>query len=146
MLTPASETVEFQSTFTTVITASVGTDTGVSTISTVTASYYDPGVSITISSGTLTLSGSYQSIIPITWYWKDLNDQLQSGTTAPAVGSYEKIVQVDSPASLTTDCIYTVVSGSGSDTFTHTVSLISFDKIKTALTSALAGQPTPSMP
>lgn len=146
MLTPDYELVEFQNTFTTVIVVTAGTDTAVTSISTVTASYYDPGVTISINSNSVTLSGAYQSIIPITWYWKDLKDQLQSGPTVPAAGTYEKIVQVDSPATLSTNCLYTVVSDAGSDTFTHEVSLISYDKIKTALTSALAGQPTPPMP
>ena len=141
MLTPRSDTVIFQNTFTTVIVVTAGTDTAVTSISTVTASFYDSGVSISYGTDTVTLSGAYQSIIPITWYWKDLDDQLQSGPSVPAVGTYEKIVQVDSPTSLTTDCIYTVVSDAGSDTFTHTVSLGSYDKIKTALASALAGQP-----
>lgn len=140
---------EFQSTFTQVISVvtSVGTDTSstvvVSDIPVVTPDFVDPGVTVTTDVGQFTISGAYQSIIPITWYWKDLNDQLQTGTSVPAVGTYEKIVQVDSPASLTTVCNYTVVSSAGTDVFSHTVTLGSYDKIKTALAAALAGQPEP---
>lgn len=145
-VTPPSATVEFQSTFTQELVLTIGTDTAVTNISAVTASYSDPGVNVSFTSGTVTLSGSYQSIIPVTWHWKDLNDQMQSGPSAPPAGTYEKIIQVDSPASITTDCIYTIVSDAGTDTFTHTVDLVDYGKIKTALANALAGQPTPLMP
>lgn len=137
-------------TFTEVISvlAAVGTDTSVpvADVPTVVPSFADPGISITTSTAEVTISGSYQTIIPITWYWKDLNDQLQSGNSVPPVGSYEKIVQVDSPSSLSTTCSYTIISSSGVDTFIHEVTLGSYSTIKTALDFALAGQPTPLMP
>lgn len=140
---------EFQSTFTQVISVvtSVGTDTSstvvVSDVPIVSASFEDPGITVETAPGQFTISGAYQSIIPITWYWKDLDDQLQKGTSVPAAGTYEKIVQVDSPASLTTVCNYTVVSSAGTDVFAHTVTLVSYNKIKTALVAALEGQPEP---
>lgn len=150
MLTPTTETVIFQNTFTTVITITeqVGTDTQVAVVGTptVVASFTDSGVTVITSSGSVTITGAYQEIIPITWYWKDLNDQLQTGKKVPPAGTYEKIIQVDSPPSLTEDCIYTITSSAGSDQFTHVVSLGSYSKIKEALNTALAGQPTPPMP
>ena len=146
MLTPERETVIFQNTFTTVVTASAGTDTGVGSIFEVIPSYVDPGVTVSVNTDSVTISGAYQSIIPITWYWKDLNDQIQSGSSVPPVGTYEKIIQVDSPPSLSTICSYTITSAGGKDVFIHEVTLGSYNKIKDALNAALAGQPTPPMP
>ena len=159
-LTPASVNPQpFKTPFT--LTISVGAsstvvnpDTGlpetvnvpVTDVPTVVASFEDPGVTVTTSPGTVTLSGQYDAIIPTTWYWKDLNDQLKSGPSAPLVGTYEKIVQVDSPPNLTETCYYTITSSAGVDIFEHIVTLVSYDVIKEALNTALAGQPTPSMP
>jgi hypothetical protein len=143
MLTPASATQEFLKDFTTVITVSVDTSTAVSSISDVVASFQDPGVVVSIGTDTVTLSGKYTSILPIKWYWKDLDDVLQSGDTAPPTGTYLKLVQLDSPPVLTEDCIYTITSDAGSDTFTHTVTLISYDTLATELQSALSSQPGP---
>lgn len=140
MLTPASETVFFLSTFTTVIAVTAGTDTAVTSISTVTASFNDPGVTVAISGTNVVLSGTYNSILPITWYWKDLTDTLKSARAAPAVGTFDKIVKLDSPATLSQDCIYTIVSDAGSDTFTHTVQS-NYDSLATELKSLLANQP-----
>lgn len=151
-LQPETAEVIFQNTFTQVISVVtfVGTDTSstvvISDTPVVSASFNDPGVSVTTDPGQVTISGAYLVIIPITWYWKDLTDQLQSGRSVPPVGSYEKIVQVDSPLSLTETCYYTITSSAGVDTFAHVVSLGSYSKIKEALTAALAGQPTPPMP
>lgn len=148
MLVPSIvDPVPFKSTFTQVISVvtSVGTDTSstvvVSDIPIVTTDFNDPGVTVSTAPGEVTISGAYQSIIPITWYWKDLNDQLQTGTEVPAVGTYEKIVQVDSPASITTVCNYTITSSAGVDVFPHTVKLAGYDTIKQALKDALDGQP-----
>jgi hypothetical protein len=143
MLTPASATQEFLKDFTTVITVSVDTSTAVSSISDVVASFQDPGVIVSIGTDTVTLSGKYTSILPIKWYWKDLDDVLQSGDTAPPTGTYLKLVQLDSPPVLTEDCIYTITSDAGLDTFTHTVTLISYDTLATELQSALSSQPGP---
>ena len=143
MLTPSSATQEFLRDFTTVITVSVDTSTAVSNISGVVASFQDPGVLVTIGTDTVTLSGKYTSILPIKWYWKDLDDQLQSGDTAPPAGTYLKLVQLDSPPLLTEDCIYTISSDAGADSFVHTVTLISYDRLATELQSALSAQPGP---
>lgn len=149
-LLPDTAEVIFQDTFTQVISVvtSVGTDTSstvvISDVPIVSSSFNDPGVTVTTGPGQTTISGSYQAIIPITWYWKDLNDQLQSGTSAPSAGSYEKIVQVISPENLTETCYYTITSSAGVDTFAHVVSLGSYSKIKEALDTALAGQPEPT--
>ena len=143
MLTPSSATQEFLKDFTTVITVSIDTSTAVSSISDVVASFQDPGVVVSIGTDTVTLSGKYTSILPIKWYWKDLDDQLQSGDTAPPAGTYLKLVQLDSPPVLTEDCIYTITSDAGTDSFVHTVTLISYDNLATELQSALTAQPGP---
>jgi hypothetical protein len=143
MLTPPSATQEFLKDFTTVITVSIDTSTAVSNISDVVASFQDPGVVVSIGTDTVTLSGKYTSILPIKWYWKDLDDQLQSGDTAPPAGTYLKLVQLDSPPVLTEDCVYTISSDAGTDSFVHTVTLISYDNLATELQSALSAQPGP---
>jgi len=143
MLTPASATQEFLKDFTTVITVSIDTSTAVTTVTSVVASFKDPGVVVNIGTSTVTLSGKYKAILPIKWYWKDLDDQLQSGDTAPPAGTYLKLVQLDSPPTLTEDCIYTITSDAGADTFVHTVTLISYDNLATELQSALSAQPGP---
>jgi hypothetical protein len=141
MLTPATATQTFLQNFTTVITVSVDTTTNVSSVTSVVADFTDSGVVVTTGTDTVTLSGKYQSIIPITWYWKDLDDQLQSGTSAPATGTYQKIVKLDSPPFLTKDCIYTITSAAGTDSFVHTVTLISYDPLASELITLLATQP-----
>lgn len=141
MLTPATATQTFLQNFTTVITVSVDTTTNVSSVTSVVADFTDPGVTISLGTDTVTLSGMYQSILPIKWYWKDLNDQLQSGDTAPPTGTYQKIIKLDSPPFLTKDCTYTITSDAGSDSFVHTVTLVTYDNLATELTTLLASQP-----
>lgn len=141
MLTPASATQTFLENFTTTITVSAGTDTAVSSISSVVADFTDSGVTVVIGTDTVTLSGKYTSILPIKWYWKDLTDTLQSGASAPSSGTYLKIVQVDSPPTLTKDCNYTITSDAGVDVFVHTVTLVSYDALSAQLTTLLAAQP-----
>ena len=143
MLTPSTATQEFLKDFTTVITVSVDTSTSVSNISEVVASVVDPGVTVSIGTDTVTLSGKYTSILPIKWYWKDLNDQLQSGDTAPPAGTYLKLVQLDSPPVLTDICTYTITSDAGTDVFEHTVTLVSYDTLSSELTTLLDAQPGP---
>jgi hypothetical protein len=143
MIDPELATQEFLRDFTTVITVSIDTSTAVSSISGVVASFVDPGVIVSIGTNTVTLSGKYTSILPIKWYWKDLNDQLQSGDTVPPAGTYLKLVQLDSPPILTDDCTYTITSDAGTDIFVHTVTLISYDTLATELQSALSSQPGP---
>lgn len=159
MLTPLAGTQRFKTPFTlnisvgtssTVVNPETGLPESVSTpitdVPTVVASFVDPGVTVATGPGIVTLSGQYNAIIPITWYWKDLNDQLQSGSSVPPVGTYEKIVQVDSPPNLTEDCNYVITSSAGADTFVHTVFITSYSEIKEALKNALGSQPTPPMP
>lgn len=141
MLTPATATQTFLQNFTTVITVSVDTTTNVSSVTSVVADFTDTGVTVSIGTSTVTLSGKYQSILPIKWYWKDLNDQLQSGDTAPATGTYQKIVKLDSPPFLTKDCTYTITSAAGTDSFVHTVTLVTYDTLASELTTLLAAQP-----
>jgi hypothetical protein len=143
MIDPELATQEFLRDFTTVITVSIDTSTAVSSISGVVASFVDPGVIVSIGTDTVTLSGKYTSILPIKWYWKDLNDVLQSGDTVPPAGTYLKLVQLDSPPVLTDDCTYTITSDAGTDTFVHTVTLVSYDTLATELQSALSAQPGP---
>jgi hypothetical protein len=143
MIDPELATQEFLRDFTTVITVSIDTSTAVSSISGVVASFVDPGVIVSIGTDTVTLSGKYTSILPIKWYWKDLNDVLQSGDTVPPAGTYLKLVQLDSPPVLTDDCTYTITSDAGTDTFVHTVTLVSYDALATELQSALSAQPGP---
>jgi hypothetical protein len=143
MINPALATQEFLKDFTTVITVSVDTSTAVTTVTSVVASFEDPGVVVSIGTDTVTLSGKYTSILPIKWYWKDLDDQLQSGDTAPPAGTYLKLVQLDSPPVLTDDCTYTITSDAGTDSFVHTVTLISYNNLALELQSALSNQPGP---
>lgn len=143
-LSTSTASATFQVAFNTLtVIVYVGTDTSVPStdVPSVTASYTDSGVTVIASPGQVTLSGTYTSIIPITWYWKNLTDTLTTGSSVPPAGTYLKIVQVDSPPFLTTSCIYTITGTSGISTFTHVVSLNSYGDIKTALNSALAGQP-----
>jgi hypothetical protein len=127
--------------FTTVITVSVDTTTNVSSVTSVVADFTDSGVVVTIGTDTVTLSGKYQSILPIKWYWKDLNDQLQSGDSAPATGTYQKIIKLDSPPFLTRDCTYAITSDAGTDSFVHTITLVSYDTLAAELISLLELQP-----
>ena len=150
MLSITAATVQFYNTFTLEIlvsSESVDPSTGdpVSTpstdVPTVTADYIDSGVMIETSTGTVTITGKYTSIIPITWHWLDLDYQPQSASVAPEAGTYSKITKVDSPPFLSKDCTYTIDSLVGSDTFVHTVTLSSYSTIGTALRSLVAGTP-----
>ena len=142
MLTPSALTQPFLENFTTTIIVSIGTDTAVTSISSVVADFVDPGVTVTIDADTVTLSGRYTAILGSSWYWKDLNDQLQVGDTAPAVGTYLKLIQLDSPPQLTKDCTYTISSTAGVDTFIHTIQ-VSYDALSAELTNLLNEQPGP---
>lgn len=142
--TSASNAIFLQPFTPVVITVYAGTDTSalISDIPTVSASVVDSGITITTATASVTISGRYESLLPIMWYWKDLNDQLQSGKTAPAAGTYLKLVQVDSPPITSEDCIYTITSSEGSSTFIHTVDA-GYDIISAELTTLLNGQPGP---
>lgn len=131
MATPASGSVQFLTNFSVTLTLDTGT-----TATSVTADFVDPGVTVTINTDTVIISGAYNSIIPVTWGWIDNNRTNQTDKTAPALGTYEKITKVDSPSFLTKVCNYTI---NETDTFAHTVSLSSYDVIVSQLTTALAG-------
>ena len=104
------------------------------TIPVVTASYTDPGVTIKAELAKVTISGKYTTIIKTHWEWLDLTGAQQSGSSAPPQGTFKKITKVDSPANLKETCIYTIDGA----TFTHTVDLVSYDKIGNLLKSLLA--------
>jgi hypothetical protein len=152
MLIPSSAEVLFRNTFTQVISivSSAGTDTSstsvVSDTPLVISDFDDPGITIIRAPGEVTLTGEYRTIIPIKWYWKDLNDVLQSSSDMPVPGTYLKIIQVDSPPEISVVCNYNISSSAGVDTFAHTVTLDDYGAIKKALLEALSGQPTPPMP
>ena len=142
MLSPTSATVSFATQFTQTIyvliesTDSDGesTTTQSTTIPVVTRSYNDPGVTISTSPGRVIISGLYRNIIPLSWSYIDLNNQQQTITTTPVVGTFKKIFKVNSPSRLSETCTYTI----GGETFTHTVSLPSYDPIANALKALLA--------
>jgi len=104
------------------------------TIPVVTASYTDSGVTITAELAKVTISGKYTTIIKTHWEWLDLTGAPQSGSSAPPTGTFKKITKVDSPVNLKETCIYTIDGA----TFTHTVDLVSYDKIGNLLKSLLA--------
>jgi hypothetical protein len=104
------------------------------TIPIVTASVTDPGVTIKAELAKVTISGKYTTIIKTHWEWLDTTGAQQSGSSAPPTGTFKKITKVDSPTNLKETCIYTIDGA----TFTHTVDLVSFDKIGNLLKSLLA--------
>lgn len=104
------------------------------TIPIVTASYTDPGVTIKTELAKVTISGKYTTIIKTHWEWLDLTGASVSGSSAPAQGTFKKITKVDSPANLKETCVYTIDGA----TFTHTVDLVSYDKIGNLLKSLIA--------
>lgn len=143
MLSITAATVVFGQPFTQVIDVLVeGVDpltgepsSGPSTeIPTVTASFVDPGVVILAEPGKVTISGTYQAIIQTSWTSIATSGALQTSLVPPAIGTFQKITKVDSPSSLTQPCVYTI----GTDTFTHTVDLVSYTGIANTLKSLLA--------
>ena len=138
MLSTTSEIITFGAPFTTTITVTSVDDQGVETASSSTpvviASIVDPGVNIAVSSGTVVLSGVYKSVIPVTWHWLDNSMLQQSSKTAPDSGAYKKITGVDSPGSLSADCVYTI----DGETFTQTVKIPSYNTIADLLKTLLA--------
>jgi hypothetical protein len=144
MLSTSTLTQEFFEDFTAVLSVSIDTSTAVTSVTSVVASFQDPGISVSIGTDTVTLSGKYKTILPLKWYWKDLTDQLQSGDTAPPEGSFLKLVQFDSPTSLgSSDCTYTITSEAGTDTFVHTVRLSTYNNLALGFTDVLGKQPGP---
>jgi hypothetical protein len=109
----------------------------------VTASVTDAGVTIkpeliytgnVATAAKVTISGKYTTIIKINWEWLDLSGAPKTGSSAPPTGTFKKITKVDSPANLKETCIYTIDGA----TFTHTVDLVSYDKVGNLLKSLVA--------
>ena len=140
MLSIVNETVLFSNTFTTTINVLVtdanGENTTTSlTIPSVSISFIDPGVNVSVSTGTVNIYGAYTTILPTKWTYLDVNSNMISSLVPPSVGQYSKIVQVDSPPMLTQNCIYTI----DGEQFTHTVTLGSYTQIANKLKELLAG-------
>lgn len=143
MLSPSSATVVFATQFTQVVqvlSSSVDPVTGESsstpstTVPVVTASFTDPGVTITPAVGQVTIAGQYKKIIPISWTYIDTTGAVVTKDTAPDLGTFKMIVKVDSPPALQVPCIYTI----DGETFTHTVDLVSYSTVADKLKSLLA--------
>jgi hypothetical protein len=100
----------------------------------VTASFTDPGVVITTSPGSVTISGLYRAIINTHWTYTALDGTTVTSVVAPAPGTFKLITKVDSPVNLKETCIYTI----DGESFTHTVDLGSYSGIATTLKSLLA--------
>lgn len=141
MITPSSSIIGYKTPFT--ITINVTDDLGdpILDIPTVNPSFVDPGVTISTTTATIEISGEYQAIIPIVWYWLNLKFEQLSADVPPSAGSYSKIFRVDSPTSLTEICTYTIDSSEGTELFSHTVDLGSYTPIADELKSLLAGAP-----
>jgi len=143
MLDITSGSVNFATPFSTTITVEVSTDDGttspVTETPTVVASATDPGITITTAPGTVTISGQYNSIISTTWHWLDFNSIVHSDPSPPPAGKYKKIVGVDSPASRTATCTYTITTTATNDTYTETITLPSYSVIANLLKSLLGG-------
>lgn len=150
MLQPASGSVTFGDQFSITINVvsestapdpltgdPVTTTTPSTVVPTVTRSFNDPGVTVTTAPGSVTISGAYQTIIPITWHYLDMNGAEQTAPSSPPVGTFKKIVQVDSPPTLTQTCTYTITTETA-ENFVHTVTLGSYTTIANKLKSLLA--------
>jgi hypothetical protein len=130
-MTPATDNITFLTPFG---SKTYALDTG-TTATTVLASFTDSGVTAVVSGTNLVLSGTYQSIIPVTWTYIDNNRATKTSSTIPTTGTYEKITKVDPPGLQTKTVTYTV----GSDSLVVSVKLTTFDTVKNQLSTALAG-------
>jgi hypothetical protein len=146
MLSVTAATIAPATQFTLVITVtdeSVDPTTGETTLSpstsvpSVTASFTDPGIVITPAVGQVTISGMYKTIIQTNWTYLTLTGASVTSPQAPDLGTFKTITKVDSPANLTELCTYSI----GSNTFTHTVDLVSYSGIGDLLKSLLATVP-----
>lgn len=121
MLTPSTATVPWYSTFTAVTvdvstpdnSSTSTTDSGtvtqtetapsISTISIVSVTPEqsfpeDPTVNIAVSATTFTISGIYKNMMGVVHSWRDNEYVLQTSIVPPASGTYDKIIEVVSPA------------------------------------------------
>jgi hypothetical protein len=145
MITPAANTTNFYSAFSVgILVTNTSSGTTIVSAPVVSASFVDPGIVITSDiSGLVTISGMYKTIIPIGYTWRDNSFNLKTGTTAPNAGEYQKFIKIDSPASTSADCTYTITtaydSGTITDTYVDHVIVDSFTKVADILTGLLAG-------
>lgn len=129
-MTPATDNIDFLTTFNRTYTLDTGT-----TATSILASFTDSGITAIVTGSNLVLSGTYQSVIPVTWTYIDNNRSTQTSSTIPAVGTYEKITKVAPPGLQTKTVTYDV----GGDTLVMTIKLTTFDTVKNQLSTALAG-------
>ena len=93
----------------------------------------DPGIIITKNDGSATISGKYTAILKTTWTWLDNNFVSHTTDYAPLEGTYSKITAVSTPPVVQKDCIYTI----NGETFTHTVTIITYDRLKDEMKALL---------
>lgn len=105
-----------------------------SAIPSVSASFTDKGIVITPSAGRVTISGKYITSHNISWQYLDLTGAVKTSDTPPEPGTFSKITKVDSPPRLIETCVYTIAG----QTFTHTITIVSYDPIANTLKSLLA--------
>jgi hypothetical protein len=129
-MTPATDNIDFLTTFNRTYTLDTGT-----TATSILASFTDSGITAIVTGSNLVLSGTYQSVIPVTWTYIDNNRSTQTSSTIPTVGTYEKITKVAPPGLQTKTVTYDV----GGDTLVMTIKLTTFDTVKNQLSTALAG-------
>ena len=96
--------------------------------------YRDPGITVTASDGSVTISGKYTEILKTTWTWLDKDYVSHTTSYAPKEGEYSKITAMETPPMVQKDCIYTI----NGETFTHTVTIITYDRLKDEMTALLA--------
>lgn len=150
-LSTSTADVVFNDTFTITVQLLVQTgtdpDTGLPVTSplnevpTVTADTIDSGVKIIPGNGTITISGAYTSIVPITWTWLDLSYNSKTAKVAPAFGTYKKIVEVVPPPLKTYYATYSITSSAGVDTLTIGVVFDDYAKAAQILQSLLEKVP-----
>jgi hypothetical protein len=105
-----------------------------SSVPSVSASFNDSGVTILPSAGRVTISGQYNQSHSISWQYLDLTGAVKTSDTPPETGTFSKITKVDSPPRLIETCVYTIAG----QTFTHTITIVSYDPIANTLKSLLA--------
>lgn len=150
-LSTSTFTIDFNTSFTQTIQLLVETgtdpDTGLpitsplNEVPTVTANPTDSGIKIIPGNGTITISGAYTSVVPITWTWLDLNYNSKTAKVAPAFGTYKKIVEVVPPPLNTYYATYSITSSAGVDTFTVGVKFLDYSIAAQILQSLLEKVP-----
>ena len=146
MLSSTTGSVTFATQFTqeiTVFSEEVDSITGETvqvpstTVPVVTASFTDPGVTITPEIGKVTISGMYREIIVTNWQYISTSGAIITSPSVPTIGTFKKILKVDSPTRMSETCTYSI----NSENYVHTVTLSSYTEIADALKSLLAAVP-----